>query len=120
MSAAVVGNTGAKTLQGFVGDHAAEGATIYTDDHGGYQGMPFEHKTVKHSISEFVNGAHRIQAPGAPFGTLRYNSQKFGSLLRHQRTNPLQNVGVGVHRMGGANQFSLPFRCYGSITGKCR
>ena len=56
MSAAVVGNTDAKTLQGFVGDHAVEGATVYTDDHGGYQGMPFEHETVKHSISEYVNG----------------------------------------------------------------
>ena len=56
VSAAVVGNTDAKTLQGFVGDHAEEGATIYTDDHGGYQGMPFEHETVKHSISEYVNG----------------------------------------------------------------
>ena len=56
VSAAVVGNTDAKTLQGFVGDHAAEGATVYTDDHGGYQGMPFEHETVKHSISEYVNG----------------------------------------------------------------
>ena len=56
VSAAVVGNTDAKTLQGFVGDHAAKSATVYTDDHGGYQGMPFEHETVKHSISEFVNG----------------------------------------------------------------
>ena len=56
VNAAVVGNTDAKTLQGFVGDHAEEGATIYTDDHGGYQGMPFEHETVKHSISEYVNG----------------------------------------------------------------
>ena len=54
--AAVVGNTDAKTLQGFVSDHAVEGATVYTDDHGGYQGMPFEHETVKHSISEYVNG----------------------------------------------------------------
>ena len=52
VSAAVVGNTDAKTLQGFVGTRAAKGATIYTDDHGGYQGMPFEHETVKHSISE--------------------------------------------------------------------
>ena len=52
----MVGNTDAKTLQGFVGDHAAKGATVYTDDHGGYQGMPFEHETVKHSISEYVNG----------------------------------------------------------------
>ena len=56
VSAAVVGNTDAKTLQGFVGDHAVKGATVYTDDHGGYKGMPFEHETVKHSISEYVNG----------------------------------------------------------------
>ena len=47
VSAAVVGNTDAKTLQGFVGERAAKGATVYTDDHGGYQGMPFEHETVK-------------------------------------------------------------------------
>ena len=56
VSAAVVGNTDAKTLQGFVSERAAKGATVYTDDHGGYQGMPFEHETVKHSISEYVNG----------------------------------------------------------------
>ena len=54
VSAAVVGNTDAKTLQDFVGDHAAKGATVYTDDHSGYQGMPFEHETVKHSVSEYV------------------------------------------------------------------
>ena len=56
VSATVVKGTDAKTLQGFVGDHAAKGATVYTDDHGGYQGMPFDHETVKHSISEYVNG----------------------------------------------------------------
>ena len=56
VSAAVVKGTDAKTLQGFVGDRAAKGATVYTDDHGGYQGMPFEHETVKHSVSEYVNG----------------------------------------------------------------
>ena len=56
VSTAVVGNTDAKTLQGFVGERTAKGATVYTDDHGGYQGMPFEHETVKHSISEYVNG----------------------------------------------------------------
>ena len=56
VSATVVKGTDAKTLQGFVGDHAAKGATVYTDDHGGYHGMPFEHETVRHSISEYVNG----------------------------------------------------------------
>ena len=56
VSAAVVANTDAKTLQGFVGDHAAKGATVYTDDHGGYKGLPFDHETVRHSVSEYVNG----------------------------------------------------------------
>ena len=56
VSAAVVNGTDAKTLQGFVGERASKGATVYTDDHGGYKGMPFEHETVKHSISEYVNG----------------------------------------------------------------
>ena len=56
VSAAVVDGTDAKTLQGFVGENAAPGATVYTDDHGGYQGMPFDHETVKHSVSEYVNG----------------------------------------------------------------
>ena len=56
VSATVVKGTDAKTLQGFVVDHAAKGATVYTDDHSGYHGMPFDHETVKHSISEYVNG----------------------------------------------------------------
>ena len=56
VSAAVVGNTDAKTLQGFVKDRSVKGSTVYTDDHGGYHGMPFEHGTVKHSVGEYVNG----------------------------------------------------------------
>ena len=56
VSAAVVENTDAKTLQGFVGNHAADGATVYTDDHSGYRGLPFDHETVKHSAGEYVDG----------------------------------------------------------------
>ena len=71
VSAAVVSNTDAQTLQGFVGDHAAEGATVYTDDHGGYQGMPFEHETVKHSISEYVNGMAHTNGIESFWATLK-------------------------------------------------
>ena len=71
VSATVVGNTDAKTLQGFVKDRAAEGATIYTDDHGGYQGMPFDHETVKHSISEFVNGMAHTNGIESFWATLK-------------------------------------------------
>ncbi len=56
VSATVTSGTDARTLQGFVGGHAADGATVYTDDHGGYRGMAFEHETVKHSVGEYVNG----------------------------------------------------------------
>ena len=84
MSATVVSNTDAKTLQGFVGERAAKGATVYTDDHGGYQGMPFEHETVKHSVSEYVSGmAHTngIESFWAMFkrgyhGTYHHMSEK--------------------------------------------
>ena len=71
VSAAVVGNTDARTLQSFVGDRAAKGATVYTDDHGGYQGMPFKHETVKHSISEYVNGQAHTNGIESFWATLK-------------------------------------------------
>ena len=55
VSAKVVRNTDEETLQGFVLDHAAEGATVYTDDHRSYQGLE-NHEAVKHSVAEYVNG----------------------------------------------------------------
>ncbi len=54
--AKVTKKTDAKTLQKFVADSAAEGATVYTDDASAYKGMPFEHKSVRHSVGEYVDG----------------------------------------------------------------
>ena len=54
VSARVVENTDKETMHGFVGDHAAKGATVYTDDHQSYGGLPFKHEAVKHSVSEYV------------------------------------------------------------------
>ena len=56
VSAAVVDATDAKTLQGFVLDHSAEDATVYTDEHSAYRGLPRIHETVNHSVSEYVSG----------------------------------------------------------------
>ncbi|MCY4587081.1 MAG: IS1595 family transposase [Bryobacterales bacterium] len=53
--AKVVETTDAQTLQGFVQDHVHPGAKVYTDDATAYAGLP-NHDTVKHSLSEFVNG----------------------------------------------------------------
>ena len=56
VSAAVVRSTDQENLQGFTRDRVIEGSTVYTDDHSGYDGLQvdFEHKTVKHSVSEYV------------------------------------------------------------------
>ena len=54
VSAKVVQATDAKTLQCFVADRAATGATVYTDDAAAYKGMPFDHEAVRHSVGEYV------------------------------------------------------------------
>ena len=56
VAAKVVTSTDKETLQGFVKDHAAPGATVYTDDAGAYEALPFDHAVIKHSLSEYVRG----------------------------------------------------------------
>ena len=54
VKAKVIEKTDAKTLQKFVADTAASGATVYTDDAAAYKGMPFDHASVRHSVGEYV------------------------------------------------------------------
>ena len=61
VSAKVVANTDKATLQGFVADNAAPEAEVYHDDAAAYQGLPFNHAAVKHSINQYVNGKIHIQ-----------------------------------------------------------
>ena len=56
VAARVVERTDGATLQGFVIDHTAPGATVYSDDSSAYESLPFNHDTVKHSLSEYVKG----------------------------------------------------------------
>ena len=56
VKAKVVQNTDKATLQGFVADTAAPGAQVYTAEHASYEGMPFPHEAVKHSVAEYVCG----------------------------------------------------------------
>ena len=56
VAAHVVHSVDGDTLAGIVEAHTAQGATVYTDDHGGYKGLGdrYEHETVKHSVAEYV------------------------------------------------------------------
>ena len=56
VKAKVIKNADAKTLQKFVIETAATGATVYTDDAAAYKDMPFDHASVRHSVGEYVAG----------------------------------------------------------------
>ena len=56
VSARVVTSTDKPTLQGFVIEHTAPGATVYSDEASAYEGLPFTHEAVKHSVAEYVRG----------------------------------------------------------------
>ena len=53
--AAVVSNTDADTLKGFVAETTAPDAMVYTDGETGYAGLP-NHEAVKHTVGEYVRG----------------------------------------------------------------
>ncbi|MDE0270128.1 MAG: IS1595 family transposase [Gammaproteobacteria bacterium] len=56
IAARSVEGTDGATLKGFIGEHTAPGATVYTDEASGYQGMDFDHEAVNHSAGEYVRG----------------------------------------------------------------
>ena len=55
VTAMSIQGTDKSTLQGFVLGQVAPGTQVFTDDHGGYHGLP-NHQTVKHSVGEYVDG----------------------------------------------------------------
>ena len=56
VTARTVPATDKQTLQGFVAEHAAPGATVFTDEASAYEGLPFDHEAVNHSAGEYVRG----------------------------------------------------------------
>lgn len=54
----VIAKTDKATLEGFVAANVESGATVFTDEHGGYADLStsYEHWTVRHSVGEYVNG----------------------------------------------------------------
>ena len=70
VSAAVVPATDSATLSGFVKDRIVEGATLYTDDHAGYRGIP-NREAVRHSAKEYVRGDIHTNGIESHWATLK-------------------------------------------------
>ena len=94
VSAEVVEATDAKTLQGFVADHAAPGATIYTDEAAAYKGMPFEHESVRHGTGEYVRHMVHINS-----------MESFWSMLKRAHKGTFHKISP-KHLQRYVNEFS--------------
>ena len=70
VTARVIEHADAPTLQGFVTANVDSGATVYTDDHGGYEGLP-NHETVKHSAGEYVTDMAHTNGSESFWSTLK-------------------------------------------------
>ena len=69
--AKVVESTDAPTLQGFIVEHTDAFATVYTDDSSAYASLPFDHDSVKHSVSEYVKGQAHTNGMESFWATLK-------------------------------------------------
>ena len=69
--AKATGSVAAPALQGFVIEHTAPGATVYSDDASAYNGLPFPHETVKHSVSEYVRDMAHTNGVESFWATLK-------------------------------------------------
>ena len=85
----VVESTDKPTLQGFVVEHTAPGTTVYSDEASAYEGLPFEHESVKHSVAEYVRGMARTNG-----------MESFWSMLKRAHmgtsTSSLRSISTGT------------------------
>ena len=113
-----VANTNAATLKGFIRSNAPAGATVVTDGFNSYDGLTaecFKHKTVNHTIGEYVrNGSHTngIESFWAllkrgHYGVYHYMSAKhlhryvdeFAFRHNTSQAGTLQFIGMTISRM---------------------
>ena len=98
-----VEGTDKPTLQGFVEDHATPGATVYTDEHSSYEGMPFDHEAVKHSVSEYVNGMGHTNGMESFWSKLKRGYQGTYHHMSEQHLHRHVNEFAGRHNILGSD-----------------
>ena len=82
VSAAVVDDTTAHTLQTFVEERVVPDARVYTDEHAAYRGLFFhDHETVNHSHGEYVRGDAGTQG-----------IESFWSMLKRAHTGTFHKI----------------------------
>ncbi len=103
VAARSVDATDRPTLQGFVGDHAAPGATVYTDEASAYKGMPFDHEAVTHSVGEYVRGQAHVNGMESFWSMLKRGYQGTFHHFSEKHTDRYVAEFSGRHNMRDAD-----------------
>ena len=97
--AKVVERTDAETLQEFIVEHADAFATVYTDESKSYASLPFDHETVKHSVSEYVKGQAHTNGIESFWATLKRAQQGTFHKMSPKHLNRYVQEFAGRHNM---------------------
>ena len=118
VKAKVIQATDAKTLQGFVLAAAIAGATVYTDSAKAYQGMPFDHEVVNHSVGEYVREQAHTNGMESFWAMLKRGFHGTYHKMSHKHLQRYVNEFAGRHDIRERNtidQMSIVAR---DMTGK--
>ena len=116
--AKTVERTDAATLQGFIAENAKGGVRIYTDDATGYQGLPFPHGTVKHSVKEFVNGQAHTNGIESFWAMLKRGYQGVYHHMSPQHLQRYVNEFAGRHNIRNQDTIEQMQNVVAGLIGK--
>ena len=118
VSAEVVEATDAKTLQEFVTDHAAPGATVYTDEAKAYKGMFFDHQAVSHSTGEYVRQMAHVNGMESFWATLKRGHKGVYHKISPKHLQRYVDEFAGRHNVRNADTIDQMRSMVTSMSGK--
>lgn len=116
--AKVVRNTDKPTLQGFVVEHTAPGATVYTDEAAAYEGLPFEHESVKHSVAEYVRDQAHTNGIESFWSMLKRAHTGTFHKMSPKHLNRYVNEFAGKHNIRDADTIDQMRHVVAGLVGK--
>ena len=118
ISARVVKNTDASTLQGFVIEHVAPGGVVFTDDAAAYHGLPFPHMTVRHSAKEYVRGEVHTNGIESFWATVKRAQKGVFHKLSPKHLNRYIQGFVGKHNVGNKDTLAQMIHVVAGMIGR--
>jgi len=118
VAARPVERTDRATLQGFVAEHAAPGATVFTDEHGAYRGMPFPHETVNHGTGEYVRGDASVNGMEALWAMFKRGLHGTYHHMSPKHLPRYVTEFVGKHNIRDADTLDQMMDVVAAMTGK--